>query len=840
MDDSDFDPRAASRQRGDAAHASADQAGTSSPPSEDSRASGYGQGQRRGSGYSAIPVDDVAGPHQPNEQSQAPLNADGNIQGVGDYETRPSTQAQETDPLYPPAPPGYYARGEPSRLFNFGRFVAVALAVGFSCAAVSALIDATTPPPGGETGRSEREVADAVLGAMDRSADPCEDFYEYACGSWIRANKIPRDRSVYQKSFSVLADDILERTRSLLENDLQRSDSKAGRFYASCIDSAATGGVKPAPLYRYRPQIAEIESSRDFAFALGVLHSNHSAGMFDVDVGVDEGEPTRYALYIGQGGLGLPSKEDYSSTTERSVKIRAAYVKEIEKMLDAAGKARLIPRFGHAELAQRVLEFEARIAAFTLPPAELRDPFKVYNKFALQDLPAGLSFETYLEGAHIDIEALNGTVIVDVPEYFDKIAEMMIQIDHDVDWLRTARAYLTLHLVRRYASLGMLGEQLFHVHFSTRQVLSGVQQLEPRWKFCLRKTNGFVGDIVGAAYVDHYFSNDRMKVAVDLSDKIVAAFLANLDRQEWMDLKTRDAAKEKLKKVGVKIGYSKKLDTFDDVVIASREYSNNIAAVDVHTWFKSIRRLGGPIDETEWFMLPHEVNAYYSPPRNEIVLPAGILQQPFFSDAYPAAMNYGSMGSVIGHELSHGEDDAGRKYDGDGRLHQWWTQSAADEYDRRAKCYIEQYDQYKPRELDIHLKGNLTLGENLADINGLKVSYRAFREFEESKNTTSRGLDVPTHVRNNAAVVESMHDPPPNKVLARELSNKQLFFVAFAQNYCMLARKEALEQWMKTDPHSIGRFRVQGALTQTKEFADAFQCKDGSKYNPESRCDLWL
>jgi putative endopeptidase len=747
----------------------------------------------------------------------------------------------ESDPLYPPAPPGYDRRHAPERAPNLLMLAAVLLAVALSCAALSAFVDLWTPPPGGpHAGRTEREIAETVLGAMDRSADPCDDFYEYACGSWIRKNTIPKDRSTYQKSFSSVYEEINHEVRGLLESDLQNVHSKAGDFYASCLDQCAAGSLNVAPLYQYKPIFRDLSTPEALAFALGVLHSNTSAGMFDTGTGVDEGRPDRYAVYLSQGGLGLSNKDDYTSKSEKGIELREAYHAEIQTMLSAAAKARLIPRFGHDVLAARIIAFETNLANVSLRPAALRDPFKVYNRRAISSLPSGLAIGTYLRAAGIDPASVDNYVVVESPEYFVAVGQIMSRVAVDVEHQRTIRAYLAFHLVRHMATLGVLGETLYHAHFKFRKQLYGVQQLEARWKMCQGKTTSFLGEAVGAAYVAKSFTEERRSVATDMAQNIISAFQKNIDKQDWMDKRTRVAAREKLAAVGVKIGYSSKLDTYDDTRIVPNDYVGNVASATAHAWRRSIRRLGGAVDHTEWMMNAHEVNAYYARTRNEIVIPAGILRQPFFSDAFPAAMNYGAIGAVVGHELSHGEDDAGHKYDSTGKLRNWWSKKASKAYDERAKCFVSLYSTFKPRDLDVNLLGNLTLGENLADINGIKISFQAFQQ-ARARNATVRKSERRWFALGRALTRASQGppDPPPNKVLAHELSNDQLFFVAFAQTYCMKARPDALRVWITTDPHSPGRFRVQGSLSQTKEFADTFHCRAGSRYNPEQRCSLW-
>jgi putative endopeptidase len=584
---------------------------------------------------------------------------------LADSASAHSLDLLESDPFFPPAPQGYDRRDEPRRtLAGPTRVCAVLTAVGLSCLAVAALIDVVAPPSGGvPTGRSERQVADAVLGAMDRSADPCASFYEYACGSWMRSARIPKDRSIYQKAFSSAGDSITLQVRELLENEMQRPDAppaqaKAGLFYASCLDQAAIGGLRPAPLYGFKSVLSSISTPAQFATALGTLHANLYAGMFDVDVGIDQKNPVSYVLYLSQAGLGMPSKESYTSSSESAVKLRGVYRSEIEAMLGAGGRARIIPRFGHASLAARVLDFETLLADAHLMPSALRDPNAMYNPRTLAELPKDLHIYDYLTAAGIDENTLvNSSVILASPQYFEKIASLMARVSGDVEWQRTVRAYLVFHLVRRMAALGALGENLHHAHFAFVKQLYGVQKLEERWKMCQKRTAKFMGDAIGAAYVDKHFSPARRQVASRMTDSIVTAFDESLDKQDWMTPETLASAKRKLAAISVKIGHTDKPDLYEDVVAVRSSFAGNIVSASTHAWRRAIDRLGGPIDKSQMLMSAQEVNAYYQTTRNEIAIPAGILVQPFFSDAFPSAMNYGSIGSIVGHELSHGFDD---------------------------------------------------------------------------------------------------------------------------------------------------------------------------------------
>ena len=694
------------------------------------------------------------------------------------------------------------------------------LVIALACISIAAVIDVSTPGPKYEPGTDKQSIADSVLAAMDRSADPCENFYEFACGSWLRSASLPLDRSHYTKSFSVVYDMIQLMVKELLESDSgvdAHKSYKAVPFYASCVDQMGNGGLNTVYLEPFRDVFEKLSGSKTIMSALADLHLRNAWALFELDVALDDRDPTHYILYLGQGGLGLPHRDHYFSMKDNDVDLRRRYLTLLESLLQTAGKARLIPRQGHELLARDVLEFETHLANATWPPEELRDPIKTYNKLLIDKIPGTFHIPTYLDGLGIAKDTLNGTLVIDNITFFDKISRTLAQSDSDVNLRRIVRAYMAAHLVRKAAGDGVLGESMYHDTFKFQQSIYGYKQLPEKWKVCQRLTNKYLGESVGAMFVKKHFPEDRKSVAVNLAKEISDAFADSLKQEQWMDDQTKSYALEKLSGVRRKVGYSEKLDTYDDVKIG-RSYQANVASALKHQWKKGISRLGKPRDDTEWFMNAHEVNAYYSPARNEIVFPAGILQQPFFSDAYPDAMNYGGIGAVIGHEMSHGFDDSGRKYDKTGKLRSWWTDSSAKEYVDKAKCFVDLFDTYKPRDVDIHVRGNLTLGENLADTNGVKVSYRAFKS---RPNNTQDGI------------------PPPNELLARELTNDQLFFVAYAQVWCTLYRHEALKLQMMTDPHSPGQFRVQGPLSQNDDFAKAFNCRNGSRYNPVQKCHLW-
>lgn len=729
----------------------------------------------------------------------------------------------ESDPLYPPPPDAYYHRGLPLRITHWGRLFITLVAVAVACLAIAAVIDVSTPSTATlEPGRDARSVADGVLAGMDRSADPCDNFYEYACGSWLRTNRIPPDVTSYSRSFSVVSDRLRLIVKDLLEGELQTTTNvttaKAGVFYASCIEQHGVGSVNTLFLAPYRDDFNALTDAKTFTALLSRLEHASSKTLFNIYIGLDDKNPTEYAVFLGQVSLGLPHRDNYLSQEDHDVEMRRRYTKLIQTLLSAPGKAHLIPRQGHEALAKDILEFETKIAAFSLPPEDMRDPVKLYNKRLIKDLPPSLSLTKYLTNLGIDMNDINGSVVLDNPDYFDSVAQIMTALDNDDATRRVVRGYLAYHLAALAAGEGLLGEAAYTESFKFQQFVYGIKQMPEKWKTCESLTNLYLGDAVGAAFVDKFFTAAQYNVAKSLSGLIMNAFGETLKKLDWMDGITRAAAEAKLSAINWKVGYSSKMDTYDDVTVGRDTYASNVASCMKHGFTKSVNHLGKPVDKTEWAMLAQEVNAYYSAVRNEMVFPAGILQPPFFSDAYADAMNYGSIGAVIGHEMSHGFDASGRKYDKDGMLRSWWTNSSAKEYDERSKCYVDLYNKYKPRDVDIYVNGDLTLNENIADVNGVNVAYRAFKGVA---NNSADGL------------------APPNALLGRELTNDQLFFVSYAQTWCTLYRPEALKVQMMTDPHSPGQFRVLGPLSQNEGFAKAFSCRNGTRYNPVKKCHLW-
>lgn len=725
--------------------------------------------------------------------------------------------AEEGGPLEedisPPA--GTYNVLENERAASFGKLVLVLLAIGLILVVL------------GVTRRSSMKTAQSgpihvAMSAMDRSVNPCEDFYGYACGSWLRRTKIPSDRSAYSRSFSEVHDALRVKLRTLLDEDLQKPGNRhklAGDFYASCMSGLAEGPTDTAALARFKPAFIALKDSESFSALLAMLHSSLAAGMFSSGVGVDAKHPTKYAFYVSQGGLGLSHRDKYTSLREKDVKLREAYLKLIEDHLRVARKAELIEGKAFDDMAKAAFLFEKELAHISRPPEAMRDPEKDYNPENVTSFPKGMRMDRYLADLNLNIALIGGRVIVGNIKYITGVGKMMTRVEDDLEWRKAAKSYLAFHLLRHYAGNGILGSHLYNTNFEFKKLIYGVKKIPAKWKRCQAMTGRYVGDSLGAAFVAKHFSPVAKKTAIKLAHKITGAFDRSLDNQDWMDEATRSKAHEKLDAINWKVGYTAKFDTYPGLKISKDTFSENVLGGMRYAVDYDLGRLGKPVDKTEWSMAAYEVNAYYSPTRNEMVFPAGILQPPFFSEGHPDAMNYGAIGAVIGHEMSHGFDDQGRKYNASGTLTSWWTPESAKRYVSKTKCFIKLFDGYKPEQTKIHVLGNLTLGENLADTNGVKVSFHAFKSSSEKNSDPERMA--------------------PEAAGVAGLTNHQLFFLSFAQTWCTKYRPQALELQMRTDPHSPGKFRVLGPLSQNPEFAKTFKCKVGTPYNPRSRCALW-
>ncbi len=666
----------------------------------------------------------------------------------------------------------------------------------------------TAAAPEQNSALSASAVAGSVLLAMDPSADPCQDFYRYACGGWLDAERIPEDQTRWARSFTVVRERNRQLIRELLEGAAQDpgesvNRQRVGTFYRACLDEAAVEQTGLGPLAPWLAEIAAVSDLPALLSLTGKLHRIGSEVLFSFSVFPDFKDPERNIANLAQGGLGLPDRDDYASATPAQQQLRMDYEQHVARMLGWFGTS---PEQAQLEASQ-ILAFETQLAQASRSQVEMRDFERLYHKrdrVGLEQLTPQLPWEAYFR-------AIGYPKIVDInlltPEFFTALEKTLLAND-----LAAVRAYLRWHLIRATAEL--LPQAVVDADFAfygTR--LSGQKVLEPRWKRCVQTTESLLAEAVGELYVERAFAGPSKDVALTMVHDVETAFAANLPGISWMDDATRERAREKLHGVGNRIGYPDKWRDFSQLELQPGKYFHNTLAARGFDFDDRAGKVGQPVDRGEWSMPPQEVNAYYNPSANDMTFPAGILQPPFFHRDFPAAMNYGGIGSAVGHELTHGFDDQGRKFDPHGRLQEWWDPAVSQRFEERARCVQEQYDAYEI-EPGLKLNGQLTLGENIADIGGVKTAIQAFKLWEKRQA-----------------------EPSPSAIPG--LTNEQLFFVAYGQVWCALIRPETARLRAKTDPHSPSRFRVNGTVANVAEFAAAFGCAAGTPMRPHNICEVW-
>jgi predicted metalloendopeptidase len=674
--------------------------------------------------------------------------------------------------------------------------------IGFLLAAVCVagpVLAASAPAP---------SVGDTVKAAMDTKADPCQDFYQYACGTWRETTKLPADQVRWGRGFSEIAERNRTVNRAILEEAAKfpgddPNRQKLGYFYGACMDEAAIEAAGIKPIEGWMKDVGKVKNSKELMAMVGKMHGASIPGLFGIGVEGDFKDPDTNIAQMFQGGLGLPDRDYYLSTDEGKVKLRAAYVAFVAKMFTMYGQK---PEEAQAA-ADKILAFETKLAQNSKPRAELRDPDKTYHKLdrtGLQNLTPKLDWEGYFKATgHPEITQIN----VAVPEFFSGLQSVAETTDP-----ATLQAYLQWNVLRDAAPAltKPFDEENFNFYGRT---LQGQKEQQARWKRCVAQTDGALGEILGQEFIKKQFPGDSKKISRELIEAIQTAFVNNLPGLDWMDDTTRQRAIGKRATLVNKVGYPDKWKDYSKLKIKKGDYFGNLVAAGRFEFEREAVKIGKPVDKTEWGMTPPTVNAYYNPLNNEMVFPAGILQPPFFLKDYPAAMNYGGIGMVMGHELTHGFDDQGRKFDAQGKLKEWWEPSVSTKFEERAACIDKQYAGYEVQP-GLKLNGKLTLGENIADNGGIKQAYSAYKAYEASH-------------------------PGAEKPAVEGLTNDQLFFVAFAQTWCSLATPEIERVLVTVDPHSPPRFRVTGPLVNYPQFAETFQCAAGSAMHPATTCEVW-
>lgn len=648
-----------------------------------------------------------------------------------------------------------------------------------------------TPPPGVD--RS----------ALDPSVDPCDDFYAFACGGWIASTEIPADRPAWTRSFSEIQERNLVLLRRILE-DAARGELDApyakqlGDSWLACMDEGQEGSL--ATLREELARIDAIEDPQALAAAVARLQLGGAAAFFRFGSIPDYRDVNQVIGNADQGGLGLPDRDYYLREDPKSLELREAYRGHVAKMFELAGDD---PAAADGK-ARTVLAIETELAKASMSRVDRRDPYKVYHRIerqGLEGLTPSFVWSVYFEALGLpELRAMN----VATPDFFRGMEQVLATRS-----LGDLRTYLRWQLL--HAAAPMLPEPFVMEDFRFRSAhLTGEEEILPRWKRCVSAVDRAMGHALARPFVALTFGEEGKRQAQDLIRRIEEAFAANLEQIDWMDEATKAQAREKLRTLLNKIGFPDTWRSYDGLEVGRESWLANAIAASAFEARRDLAKIGAPLDKSEWFMSPPTVNAYYYALFNEMVFPAGILQLPFFSTEAPWAANAGAIGMVMGHELTHGFDDKGRQFDAQGNLRQWWTPEVSKAYEERAECVVKQYAAYKVG--DLHLNGRLTLGENIADIGGLKLAWIALQREQER-----RGEGPEIH----------------------GFTEDQQFFLSYAQSWCSKRRPAYARMLVTVDPHSPPKYRVNGAVSNLPGFAEAFRCEPGRPMAPVDRCEVW-
>ncbi|MFJ1471083.1 M13 family metallopeptidase [Massilia orientalis] len=642
---------------------------------------------------------------------------------------------------------------------------------------------------------------------IDPAVRPQDDFYEYLNGKWMKTVEIPADKSSWG-SFAKLRDDTLPQLRGIIEkaaagNPAKGTDAqRIGDYYASFMDEAKLEQLGITPLNGELAKIAALKDKSELPALLAHLGKIGVNVPYDFGIHQDNKDSTKYVADIYQSGLGMPDRDYYLKADDAKLAdAKAKYLTHVEKTLALAGDKNA------AANAKAIVDFETELAKVQWTKVELRDPIKAYNKVPLADM--GKVAPDYDWNGYLQATGIAGKttyVIVSQPTYLKGFAEISNKTSLD-----TWKAYLTMHLVDAYASY--LNKAFVDERFDFYgKTLSGVKEMEPRWKRGVGAIERSQGESLGKLYVAEYFPPERKARMEALVKNLLVAYKQSIDKLDWMSPATKKEAQAKLAKFTPKIGYPNKWKDYSALVVSRDDLVGNVMRSRDVEYNRELNKLGKPIDRDEWGMTPQTINAYYNPEMNEIVFPAAILQPPFFDAKADDAVNYGGIGAVIGHEISHGFDDQGAQYDGDGNLRDWWTAADHKNFEAKTKMLVNQYNQFEPIK-GYHVNGELTLGENIADNSGLAIAYKAYKISLKGKK---------------APVIDG-------------LSGEQRLYMGWAQVWRTKMREQQQIVQVKTDPHSPGQFRANGTLRNQPGFYDAFKVKQGDKMYlaPQERVIIW-
>jgi len=641
---------------------------------------------------------------------------------------------------------------------------------------------------------------------FDLSVKPQDDFYRYVNGTWLKNAEIPADRSSWG-AFYELREGAQTNLRAIIEasaeipNKKSGSDEqKVGDFYISFMDSVLIESLGSSPVLPELNRIEKMNSKKDI---VELMAHNLRVGTpvpFFYFISPDQKKSDEYISYLYQSGLGLPDRDYYLNEDQKFKDIRAKYLQYIEDLFTLAGI-----KYGD-DKARTIMNLETKLAKVHWTRVENRNRDKTYNKYKIADLSkdnASFNWDKLFTSAGIkDINE----VVVYQPSFFSAFGLLFKKVSL-ADW----KTYFSYQVLSSTAPI--LSKDYVNLNFDFfSKTLRGVEQIRPRWKRAVSSVEGSLGEVVGKVYVKKHFKPEAKKRMVELVDNLQKSFAKRIEQLEWMSPDTKKEALVKLSKFNAKIGYPDKWKDYSKLVVNKDDLVGNVTRSNLVEFEREIAKLGQPIDKDEWGMTPQTVNAYYHPTMNEVVFPAAILQPPFFNIEADDAVNYGAIGYVIGHEMTHGFDDQGRKSDGNGNMRDWWTEDDNENFMKRAQVMVEQYDGFSPLD-SMYVNGKLTLGENIADLGGMVISYHAYQMSLQDKE---------------APVIDGF-------------TGDQRFFLGLAQLSQGVMRDEAMRQRLLTDPHSPGEYRCNGVVANMPEFYEAFNVKEGDPmYRAEDiRVNIW-
>ena len=686
-------------------------------------------------------------------------------------------------------------------------FAALAvLSLGAVCMAQSGPQSASSQP--------ELKVFDSSL--IDKSVNPCDNFYRYSCNGWFKRNPLPADQTSYGR-FTELFElnrlhlkEILEASavpdtaRAPGEHPRSANEQKIGDEYAGCMDTTAIDKLGLTPLQPELDRIATLNSKRELPALLAHLHRIGVNAFFGAGSNQDFADANQVISFYTARGLGLPERDYYTRADAKSVEQRRQYVEHVTKIFTLAGE----PEAQAAKDAETVLTIETRLAKASLTVTERRDPQNLNHPMEIAAFSKTLTHFSLPEYIAVSHAPAAGKMNVTEPKFFAEFNALVEETPLD-----QIKAYLRWHLLHAFAGTSMpsaFDEETWNFY---SHILNGAEKQQERWKRCTSRIDHEMGEALGQVYAAKYFPPESRQRALEMTVAIEQAMDKDIDGLDWMSAETKVKAKEKLHGVMNKVGYPDKWRDYASLTITRGDALGNQMRVNAFNADRDLAKIGKPVDKGEWMMSPPTVNAYYDPQQNNVNFPAGYFQPPFFSSKEDDAANYGDMGSTIGHELTHGFDDEGRQFDKDGNLKDWWTKEDGERFNDRAACMVRQYDAIEAVP-GVHLNGKLTLGENLADLGGLWLAWLAWLD-----ETRAQHVDM----------TATMDGYTPD----------QRFWIAYAQQWCTQTRPERLRTQAQTDPHAPDEYRTNSILQDLPEFAQSFQCKKTDRMVSANACRVW-